>query len=43
VCQRAVGAAGRDDFTAALGYAAVPFEVSYFVANWRLTSPPRAD
>jgi hypothetical protein len=42
--QVAAGAAGRDDFAAALGYAAVPFEVSYFVANWRRTSPPpRAD
>jgi hypothetical protein len=41
--QVTAGAAGRDDFTAALGYAGVPFEVSYFVANWRRTSPPRAD
>ena len=41
--QVAAAAAGGDDFTAALGYAAVPFEVSYFVANWRRTSLPRAD
>jgi hypothetical protein len=41
--QVVAGAVGHDDFTAALGYAAVPFEVSYFVANWRRTSPPRAD
>jgi len=41
--QVTAGAAGRDDFTAALSYAGVPFEVSYFVANWRRTSPPRAD
>jgi hypothetical protein len=41
--QVVAGAAARDDFAAALGYAAVPFEVSYFVANWRRTGPPRAD
>jgi hypothetical protein len=42
--QVAAGAAGRDDFAATLGYAAVPFEVSYFVANWRrISPPPRAD
>ena len=41
--QVAAGAVGHDDFAATLGYAAVPFEVSYFVANWRRTSPPRAD
>jgi hypothetical protein len=29
------GAAGQDDFDAALGYAAAPFEVTYFVATWR--------
>jgi hypothetical protein len=29
------GAAGQDDFAAALAYAAAPFEVSYFVASWR--------
>jgi hypothetical protein len=29
------GAAGQDDFDAVLGYAAAPFEVSYFVASWR--------
>jgi hypothetical protein len=29
------GAAGQDDFGAALGYAAAPFEVTYFVATWR--------
>jgi hypothetical protein len=28
------GAAGQDDFGAALGYAAAPFEVTYFVATW---------
>lgn len=38
--QVAAGAAGHDDFAATLGYAAVPFEVSYFVANWRRISPP---
>jgi hypothetical protein len=42
--QVAAGAAGHDDFAATLGYAAVPFEVSYFVANWRRINPsPRAD
>ena len=41
--QVAAGAAGHDDFAATLGYAAVPFEVSYFVANWRrISAPPRA-
>jgi hypothetical protein len=29
------GAAGQDDFDAALAYAAAPFEVSYVVATWR--------
>jgi len=29
------GAAGQDDFDAVLGYAAAPFEVTYFVASWR--------
>jgi hypothetical protein len=29
------GAAGRDAFTAALGYRGAPFEVSYYVAGWR--------
>jgi hypothetical protein len=29
------GAAGQDDFDAVLRYAAVPFEVTYFVASWR--------
>ena len=29
------GAAGQDDFGAALAYAAAPFEVSYVVATWR--------
>jgi hypothetical protein len=29
------GAAGQDDFDAVLGYAAAPFEVTYFVATWR--------
>ncbi len=29
------GAAGQHDFDAALGYAAAPFEVTYFVATWR--------
>jgi hypothetical protein len=44
VAAGAAGAAGRDDFAATLGYAAVPFEVSYFVANWRrISPPPRAD
>jgi hypothetical protein len=41
--QVAAAAADHDDFAAALRYAAVPFEVSYFVANWRRTGPPRAD
>jgi hypothetical protein len=41
--QVAAGAVGHDDFAATLGYAAVPFEVSYFVANWRrISRPPRA-
>jgi hypothetical protein len=40
VAAGAAGAAGPGDFAATLGYAAVPFEVSYFVANWRRISPP---
>jgi hypothetical protein len=44
VAAGAAGAAGHNDFAATLGYAAVPFEVSYFVANWRrISPPPRAD
>jgi len=33
------GAAGQDDFDAALDYAAAPFEVTYFVASWRRRAP----
>ena len=36
------GAAGQDDFDAVLGYAAAPFEVTYFVANWRRRGPAGA-
>ena len=34
--------AGPGAFAADLRYAAAPFEVSYFVATWRLAAPPRA-
>jgi hypothetical protein len=33
------GAAGGDDFDAALEYAAAPFEVTYYVASWRRRDP----
>jgi hypothetical protein len=33
------GAAGQDDFDAALDYAAAPFEVTYYVASWRRRDP----
>jgi hypothetical protein len=33
------GAAGQDDFDAALEYAAAPFEVTYYVASWRRRDP----
>jgi hypothetical protein len=33
------GAAGQDDFDAALEYAAAPFEVTYYVARWRRRDP----
>jgi hypothetical protein len=36
------GAAGQDDFDAVLGYAAAPFEVTYFVASWRRRGPAGA-
>jgi len=36
------GAAGQDDFDAVLGYAAAPFDVTYFVASWRRRDPAGA-
>jgi hypothetical protein len=40
--QVAAGAAGGGDFTAVVGYAATPFEVTYFAASWRHRMTPGA-